>query len=87
MTSGVFNAYAVWLTWAVIACNLTRTAALTGAPLGKARAGTIRAALINIPARIAYFARTHTLHLPAGSRQESPFNKVFTAVMAPPRAA
>lgn len=48
MTSGVFNAYAVWLTWAVIACNLTRTAALTGAPLGKARAGTIRAALINI---------------------------------------
>jgi len=63
------------VTCAVIAYNLTRAAAaLTGAPLGKARTGSIRATLINIPARIAYSARIHTLHLPARSRRETLFN-------------
>jgi len=86
--SGVFNANAAWLTCAVIAYNLARTAAaLTGTALGKARTVTIRALLINIPARIAYSGRIHTLHLPAGSRRETLFNKMFDAVMAPPQAA
>jgi len=43
--------------------------------------------LINIPARIAYSARVHTLDLPAKSRRETLFNKMFDAVMAPPQAA
>ena len=86
--SGVFNANAAWLTCAVIAYNLTRAAAaLTKTSLGKGRTATIRAALINIPARIAYSARIHTLHLPARSRRETLFNNMFTAVMAPPQAA
>ncbi len=55
--------------------------------MSKARTATIRTALINIPARIAYSARIHTLHLPAGSRRETLFHKMFTAVMAPPQAA
>jgi len=86
--SGMFNANAAWLTCAVIAYNLTRAAAaLTGTGLGKARTATIRTALINIPARIAYSGRIHTLHLPAGSRRETLFHKMFTAVMAPPQPA
>jgi hypothetical protein len=86
--SGVFNANAAWLTCAVIAYNLTRAAAaLTGTALGKARTATIRTALINIPARIGYSARIHTLHLPAGSRRETLFHRMFTAVMAPPQVA
>ena len=67
---------------------LTRAAAtLTGTTLGKARTATIRTALINIPARIGYSARIHTLHLPAGSCRETPFHRMFTAVMAPPQVA
>ncbi len=86
--SGVFNANAAWLTCAVIAYNLTRAAAaLTSTTLGKARTATIRSVLINIPARIAYSGRVHTLHLPAGSRRETLFHKMFTAVMSPPQAA
>ncbi len=72
----------------MIAYNLTRAAAaLTKTSLGKARTATIRAALINIPARIAYSARIHTLHLPAGSRRETLFHEMFDAVMAPPQTA
>ncbi len=55
--------------------------------VGQARTATIRAVLINIPARIAYSARVHTLDLPAKSRRETLFNKMFDAVMAPPQAA
>jgi len=55
--------------------------------LGKARTATIRATLINIPARVGYSARIHTLHLPAGSRRETLFNTMFNAVMVPPQAA
>ena len=84
----MFNANAAWLTCAVIAYNLTRAAAaLTKTSLGKGRTATIRAALINIPARIAYSARIHTLHLPAGSRRETLFHEMFDAVMAPPQTA
>ncbi len=79
---------AAWLTCAVIAYNLSRAAgALTGTVLGKARTATIRATLINIPARIGYSARIHTLHLPARSRREKLFYTMFTAVMALPQAA
>ncbi len=88
LPSGAFNAHAAWLTCAVIAYNLTRgAAAVTGTALGNARTTTIRATLINIPARIAYSARIHTLHLPAGSHRETLFHKMFTAVMAPPHVA
>ncbi len=77
-----------WLSCAVIAYNLTRAAAaLTGTLFGTARTATIRAVLINIPARIAYSGRVRILHLPAGSRRERLFHAMFDAVMAPPQAA
>ena len=88
ITSGQMNANAAWLTCAVIAHNLARAAGvLAGGKLAKARTGTIRTKLINIPARISSTARTYTLHLPANSRQERPFMRMFDAVQAPPQAA
>ena len=63
MPSGVFNANAAWLILAIIAFNLTRTAAII-AGLATATTGTIRRHLVNIPARIATSARRIILHLP-----------------------
>ncbi len=86
--SGSFSANGAWLACAVIAYNLTRAAAvLATGQLGKARTGTVRTNLINIPARISYSATVYTLHLPSSSRRELPFINMFTAVMAPPQAA
>jgi hypothetical protein len=86
--SARMNANAAWLTCAVIAYNLSRAAGvLAGGALRKARTATIRTKLINIPARIAFSARSYTLHLPANSRREAPFTAMFDAIAAPPQAA
>jgi hypothetical protein len=86
--SGQMNANAAWLTCAVIAYNLARAAGmLAGGKLRKARTTTIRATLINIPARVAFSASTYTLHLPANSRREASFTAMFDAAQAPPQAA
>jgi hypothetical protein len=86
--SSRIDANAAWLTCAVIAYNLARAAGvLAGGKLRKARTTTIRAMLINIPARVAFSALTYTLHLPANSRREAPFMAMFDAVQAPPQAA
>ena len=86
--SGSFNANGAWLACAVIAHNLARAAGvLAGGKLGKARTGTIRTNLINIPARVSYSARSFTLHLPVNSRREDRFITMFDAIQAPPKAA
>lgn len=86
--SSRMNANAAWLTCAVIAYNLSRAAGvLAGGKLRKARTTTIRAKLINIPARISTTARTFTLHLPANSPHEVPYLRMFDATAAPPQAA
>ena len=86
--SSRMTANAAWLTCAVIAYNLARAAGvLAGGKLRKARTTTIRATLINIPARVAFSASTYTLHLPANSRREAAFTAMFDAVQAPPQAA
>jgi len=86
--SGSFNANGAWLACAVIAHNLARAAGvLAGGKLGKARTGTIRTKLINIPARASYSARSFTLHLPVNSRREDRFITMFNAIQAPPKAA
>ena len=86
--SSRMTANAAWLTCAVIAYNLARAAGvLAGGKLRKARTTTIRATLINIPARVAFSALTYTLHLPANSRREAAFMAMFDAVQAPPQAA
>jgi Transposase DDE domain group 1 len=66
MPSGSFQANAAWLALAAVAYNLTRAAGtLASAFHSKARTGTIRRTLINIPARLASSARRLHLHLPA----------------------
>jgi hypothetical protein len=65
LPSGKFTANAAWLTLAATAYNLTRAAGhLASVFHARARTGTIRRHLINIPARIATGARRLTLHLP-----------------------
>jgi hypothetical protein len=64
---GRFTANAAWLVCAAIAFNLTRAlGVLAAGALSKAQTATIRARIINIPARIARSARRVPLHLPKG---------------------
>lgn len=66
LPSGNFWANSAWLVCASMAFNLTRAAgALASAFHAKATTGTIRAHLINVPARLARSARRLTLHLPS----------------------
>jgi len=86
--SGSFSANGAWLACAVIAYNLTRAAGvLAGGKFGKARTCTIRAKLINIPARLSRSASVFTMHLPANSRRETPFLNLFDAIQVPSKAA
>ncbi|OKJ40016.1 transposase [Streptomyces sp. CB01580] len=65
LPSRKFNANAAWLTLWAMAYNLLRAAgALTSAFHSKATTATLRAHLIQVPARIAHSARRITLHLP-----------------------
>ena len=65
LPSAVFNANAAWLVLASIAFNLTRAAGCLASTFhARARLATIRAHLINVPARLARSARRLTLHLP-----------------------
>jgi hypothetical protein len=86
--SGVFTANAAWLVLANIAFNLSRAIGSTAGPdLAKARSGTIRRKLINIPARISTSARKITLHLPASWPWEAGWSAAFTAACEPPQLA
>ncbi|HEX8511366.1 MAG TPA: IS1380 family transposase [Propionibacteriaceae bacterium] len=85
LPSGKFCANAAWLVCAVIAFNLTRTAAtLTGPTLAKATTATIRRKLILVPARIACSARRITVHLPQHWPWENGWTALFTRVCGPP---
>ncbi|MEV4734045.1 IS1380 family transposase [Saccharopolyspora sp. NPDC049426] len=87
LPSGKFTANAVWLTCAAIAHNLTRAAAALASVFhAKARTGTIRRHLINVPARIARSARRILLHLPAHWRWQHAFTTLFYATHDPPAA-
>ena len=86
--SAVFTANAAWLVLATIAFNLSRAVGATASPdLDKARSGTIRRKLINIPARISTSARKITLHLPASWPWETGWLAAFTAACGPPQLA
>jgi hypothetical protein len=88
LPSGVFTANAAWLVLATIAFNLARAiGTLTGTELGKARSGTIRRKLINIPARISTSARKIVLHLPEHWPWETGWKALFAAACGPPRTA
>ena len=67
LPSGSFQANAAWLTLSAITHNVLRAAgSLAGVFHARATTATLRAHLINIPARAAYSARQLTLHLPLG---------------------
>ncbi|MGB3374466.1 MAG: IS1380 family transposase [Microbacterium sp.] len=86
LPSGIFTANAAWLVLAVIAFNLTRTAAtITGAALARATTATIRRKLVSIPARIASSARRIRLHLPDAWPWETAWSALFAHALAPPR--
>jgi hypothetical protein len=86
---GHFNANAAWLVIAATAFNLVRAAgALASRALAKARAATVRTALIAVAARAARHGRGHvTLHLPSGRHREREWPNLFEAACGPPAAA
>jgi hypothetical protein len=71
--------------WA-IAHNLTRAAGvLAGAFHARATTATIRAHLINVPARLARRARRLILHLPQTWPWLPAWENLHTAIHRPPR--
>jgi hypothetical protein len=85
LPSGSFNANAAWVVLWAIAHNLTRAAGvLAGTFHARATTATIRAHLINVPARLARGARRLTLHLPERWPWEPAWAALHTAIHRPP---
>jgi Transposase DDE domain group 1 len=86
LPSGSFNANAAWTVLWAIAHNLTRaTGTLASTFHARATTATIRAHLINVPARIARSARRLTLHLPQHWPWQAAWTGLHTAVHRPIR--
>jgi hypothetical protein len=87
LPSGSFHANAAWAVLWAISHNLTRAAG-TLASMFHARAATatIRAHLINVPARIARSARRATVHLPEHWPWQAAWTGLHTAVHRQPAA-
>ncbi len=87
LPSGSFSANAAWTVLWAIAHNLTRAAgALASMFHARARTATIRAHLINVPARFARSARRLTLHLPEGWPWQAAWDGLHAAVHRQPAA-
>ena len=66
LPSGKFQANAAWLVAATIAFNLTRAiGVVAGGKFTRAEAATVRARVLNVPARVSRSGRRQRLHLPA----------------------
>lgn len=89
LPSASFQANAAWATLWAIAHNLTRAVGVLASPFhARATTATIRAHLINVPARLARTARRLKLHLPQGWPWQDAFDNLHTAVhRRPPRTA
>ncbi len=88
LPSGSFMANSAWLVLAAIAFNLTRAAGcLASAFHARATTATLRAQLINVPARLARSARRLQLHLPQHWPWEPAWTQLFDATLGPPRTA
>ena len=89
LPSGSFWANSAWLVSAAMAFNLTRAAGILASAFhAKATTGTIRAQLINVPARLARSARRLTLHLPSSWPWEKAWQQLFDgSVHDPPPTA
>jgi hypothetical protein len=87
LPSGRFNANGAWLVLASMAFNLTRaTGALASRFHARATTATIRAQLINVPARPVRSARRIHLRLPANWPWATDYLDLFTAAVGPPPA-
>jgi len=85
LPSGRFNANSAWLVLTTMSFNLTRAAgALASRFHAKASTATIRAQLINIPARPVRSARRVHLRLPANWPWAAEWLDLFTAAVRPP---
>jgi hypothetical protein len=79
------TAWDVWLVCAAIAHNLTRAAgALASRFHARARTGTIRAQLINIPARLAHSAHRLILHRPRDWPWQPALDELFAHALHDP---
>jgi Transposase DDE domain group 1 len=89
LPSGKFAANSAWLVCAAMAFNLTRAAGALASTLhAKATTGTIRAQLINVPARLARSARRLTLHLPSAWPWEKSWKQLLDGSLhGPPSTA
>jgi hypothetical protein len=86
LPSGSFQANAAWAVFWAIAHNLTRAVGvLASAFHARATTATIRAHLINVPARLARGARRLTLHLPEHWPWQPAWATLHTAIHRPPR--
>jgi hypothetical protein len=78
LPSGMFTANAAWLVCAAMAFNLTRAAGVIASTAhARARTATIRAQLINVPARVANHARKWRLHLPTAWPWQTAWENLF----------
>ncbi|MBV9024433.1 MAG: IS1380 family transposase [Streptomycetaceae bacterium] len=89
LPSGDFQANAAWLTLWAMSHNLLRAAgALASAFHAKATTATLRAHLVNVPARLARTARTYLIaHLPERWPWRDAWMSLFEAVHRPPSPA
>ncbi len=89
LPSGSFIANSAWLVLAAMAFNMTRPAGcLASAFHARATTATLRAHLINVPARLAHSARKLVLHLPERWPWQPAWEQLWDATMgAPPRLA
>jgi hypothetical protein len=82
LPSGRFQANAAWLVAATIAFNLTRAVGVTaGGKFARAEAATVRARILNVPARVSRSGRRQRLHLPQRWPWASQWQTLWTAVM------
>jgi len=82
LPSGRFQANAAWLVAATIAFNLTRAIGVTaGGKFTRAEAATVRAQILNVPARVSRSGRRQRLHLPTRWPWASHWQALWTTVM------
>jgi hypothetical protein len=84
LPSGRFTANAAWLVAATIAFNLTRAIGVTaGGKFTKAEGATVRARIINTPARVSRSGRRQRLHLPERWPWEAHWQALWTLAFSP----
>ena len=82
LPSGRFHANAAWLVAATIAFNLTRAIGVAaGGKFTRAEAATVRARILNTPARVSRSGRRQRLHLPKRWPWATQWQALWTTVM------